>query len=58
MTETAEDLDTLELAATLRAFMRGVQDDNGCVVTGHACRHPHQCGCHLEMEAAINAERS
>ncbi len=45
------------VAMTRSAFLKYVQADNKCTATGRPCRTPGQCGCWLEMENAINAER-
>ena len=35
-----------------RAFLRYIQRDNGCALTGESCRTEQQCGCWLERESS------
>lgn len=47
---------TLDEIERLRAgFLRCVQSDNKCTITGAPCREPERCGCHLEMEGWLDA---
>lgn len=39
------------------AFLRRLQEDNDCDLTGKPC-HSHKCGCALEMHAYIDESRS
>jgi hypothetical protein len=56
MTQMTTDPD-IEYSNVLHAFLKYIQEENKCTVDGNACRDPKQCGCWLEMEAAIDAER-
>jgi hypothetical protein len=39
----------LSVETLLAGFMRLVQSDNQCDVTGAECREKERCGCYLEM---------
>lgn len=39
------------------AFLRYLQAENGCNQTSERCRRGNKCGCELEMEEYIQAER-
>lgn len=56
-TETTEVDADIHFANVAHAFLKYIQEANKCVIDGNACRSPRKCGCWLEMEAAINAER-
>lgn len=43
--------------AACRAFIRYLQRDNGCDITGKPCRDQQQCGCWVERENAIRENR-
>jgi hypothetical protein len=47
------DTTTLDPDQLQRAFLRLIQEDNGCNRTteraGEPCREPQRCGCWLEM---------
>lgn len=39
-----------------RAFLKAVQEENACEVTGEPCREDKKCGCWLEMDELIRKE--
>ena len=45
--------DDLDPAQVIRAFLRYIQEGNGCnrkiEQAGEPCREPARCGCYLEM---------
>jgi hypothetical protein len=38
------------------AFLKYLQNENGCKRTGKPCRERHLCGCAVELEDYIQAE--
>jgi len=44
-------------ARTQAAFLRYLQNENGCQKTGTWCRQDHnKCGCYLELQGYYDAE--
>ena len=42
---------------TRAAFLKYLQNENGCKRTGKRCRDAGKCGCDLELDGYIQAER-
>ena len=40
-------------ARVRRAYLRHLQTENSCRVTGKPCRELAKCGCHLELQESL-----